>query len=169
LTNQERALEGRVAIVTGGGTGLGRATAHLFARHGADLVLAGRRVDPLERTASEIENLGRRALVAPADVTDSAQCEQVVRSAVVEYGRLDVLVNNAGGGYTKLPDDDWTPDEWNQIIAQNLSSVWFMSRPAAKEMIARGKGPSSTSRRREARPRYQSKRRTVQPRPASTA
>ena len=75
-------LEGKVAIVTGSGTGIGRATARVLAEHGADVVLAARRVELLERTAGEIEALGRKAVVAQTDVTDDAQCEQLVATAL---------------------------------------------------------------------------------------
>ena len=132
-------LDGRVAIVSGGGTGIGRGVALVLARHGADVVLAGRRPEPLEKTAKEIECLGRRALVAPTDVTDVGQCEDLVSRAVAEFGRLDILVNNAGGSSTK-PIADWTPEEWHLTIDLNVGSVWFLSRIAAKPMLERSKG-----------------------------
>jgi NAD(P)-dependent dehydrogenase (short-subunit alcohol dehydrogenase family) len=132
-------LEGRVALITGAGTGIGRGVALVLARHGADIALAGRRPDPLERTAREIEKLGRRALAVPTDVTDLAQCERLVIRTVAGLGRLDILVNNAGGSTTK-PIADWTPGEWHQVVDLNLGSVWFLSRCAAKPMLAQGKG-----------------------------
>src|SRR5260370_39512033 len=79
-------LEGRVAIVTGSGTGIGRATAGVLAEHGADLVLAGRRRELLDRTADTIRGLGRQALVVPTDVTDEGACEALVGGAVAEFG-----------------------------------------------------------------------------------
>jgi NAD(P)-dependent dehydrogenase (short-subunit alcohol dehydrogenase family) len=132
-------LDGRVAVVTGAGTGIGRGVALVLAEHGAHIVLAGRRVEPLEETAREIERLSRRALVVPSDVTEVAQCERLVRTTLAEFGRLDVLVNNAGGSSTK-PIASWRPEEWHQIIDLNLGSVWFLSRIAAQPMIERGKG-----------------------------
>jgi NAD(P)-dependent dehydrogenase (short-subunit alcohol dehydrogenase family) len=132
-------LDDRVALITGAGTGIGRGVALVLAEHGADIVLAARRREPLEETAREIEELGRRALVVPTDVTDVEQCEQLVTRAVSELGRLDVLVNNAGGSTTK-PIAAWTPEEWHEIIDLNLGSVWFLSRFAAQPMIEGGKG-----------------------------
>jgi NAD(P)-dependent dehydrogenase (short-subunit alcohol dehydrogenase family) len=132
-------LEGRVAIVTGSGTGIGRATAQVLAQHGADVVLAARRTELLEETAASVRALGRRALVVPTDVTDPAACERLVAATIEEYGHIDVLVNNAGGSINKAPED-WTVAEWNQILSLNLSSVWFMSRLAAEPMLEQGRG-----------------------------
>ena len=132
-------LDGRVAIVTGGGTGIGRGCALVLAEHGADIVLAGRRPEPLEKTALDVQALGRRALAVPTDVTDEAQCAQLVERTLAELGRLDILVNNAGGAPTK-PIDAWTAEEWHQTLDLNAGSVWFLSRLAAKPMLAQGKG-----------------------------
>jgi NAD(P)-dependent dehydrogenase (short-subunit alcohol dehydrogenase family) len=132
-------LDGRVAIVTGAGTGIGRGCALVLADHGADIVLAGRRREPLEKAAADIETRGRRALVVPTDVTDVGQCDQLVERTLAGMGKLDILVNNAGGASTK-PIGDWTPEEWHQIIDLNIGSVWFLSRLAAKPMIQQGKG-----------------------------
>jgi NAD(P)-dependent dehydrogenase (short-subunit alcohol dehydrogenase family) len=132
-------LEGRVAIVTGSGTGIGRATAWVLAEHGADVVLAARRAELLEQTAASIRGLGRRALVVPTDVTDSEACERLVVGTIEEYGHVDVLVNNAGGGINKAPEE-WTVAEWHQVIDLNLASVWFMSRLVATPMLEQGRG-----------------------------
>jgi NAD(P)-dependent dehydrogenase (short-subunit alcohol dehydrogenase family) len=132
-------LEGRVAIVTGSGTGIGRATAVVLAEAGADVVLAARRAQPLEETAARIRGVGRRALVVPTDVTEPEACERLVAAALDEYGHVDVLVNNAGGSLNKAPED-WTIAEWHQIVDLNLASVWFMSRLVAVPMLEQGRG-----------------------------
>ena len=139
MSDDRFSLDGKVAIVTGSGTGIGRATARVLAEHGADVVLAARRQELLERTAGEVEALGRKAVVVQTDVTDDAQCEELVATALRELGRVDVLVNNAGGSINKAPED-WTTAEWHQIVDLNLASVWFLSRLAAKPMIDQGKG-----------------------------
>jgi NAD(P)-dependent dehydrogenase (short-subunit alcohol dehydrogenase family) len=132
-------LTDRAAIITGGGTGIGRGAALVLAEHGADVVLAGRRSEPLESTAEEIRALGRRAVATPCDVTSAAECQQLVDTALAELGRVDIVVNNAGGAETKSLSK-WTEDEWLQVIALNLGSVWHLSRAAAKPMLAQGKG-----------------------------
>jgi len=132
-------MEGRVAVITGGGTGIGRASALVLAQRGADIVLAGRRLDPLESTAEDVEALGRRAIAVPTDVTEAEQCRALVDATVAEFGRLDVLMNNAGGGETK-PLMKWTDEEWRHVLDLNLSSAWYLSRAAVKPMIEQGKG-----------------------------
>jgi NAD(P)-dependent dehydrogenase (short-subunit alcohol dehydrogenase family) len=132
-------MTGRVAVITGGGTGIGRGAALVLAERGADVVLAGRRRDPLEQTVKEIRATGRQAIPVPTDVTDPAQCQQLVDTTVAEFGRLDVLVNSAGGADTK-PISKWTEDEFRQVMALNFESVWFLSRSAVSPMIAQGKG-----------------------------
>ncbi len=132
-------MEGRVAVITGGGTGIGRGSALVLAERGADIVLAGRRLEPLKSTVSEIEALGRRAVAVPTDVTKAEECGALVDAALAEFGRVDVLVNNAGGGETKSIMK-WTDDEWNHVLLLNLSSAWYLSRAAAKAMISQGKG-----------------------------
>ena len=139
MVDEMFSLEGRVAIVTGSGTGIGRATAQVLAEHGADVVLAARRAELLEQTAARIRDVGRRALVVPTDVTDPEGCERLVGATIEEYGHVDVLVNNAGGGINKAPEQ-WTVAEWHQVIDLNLASVWFMSRLVAPPMLEQGRG-----------------------------
>ncbi|HEY5876977.1 MAG TPA: SDR family oxidoreductase [Ilumatobacteraceae bacterium] len=132
-------LAGRVAIITGGGTGIGRGAALVLAERGADVVLAGRRLEPLQSTAAEIEAIGRRALPISTDVTSPAACEQLVTTTLAEFGRVDILVNNAGGASTQSINR-WSEEEWLHVIALNLGAVFFLSRAAAKPMIDQGKG-----------------------------
>jgi NAD(P)-dependent dehydrogenase (short-subunit alcohol dehydrogenase family) len=149
--NSRFSVAGRVAVVTGGGTGIGRGIARVLASHGADVAVAGRRMGPLEATAAELEAEGRRSLVVPTDVTRFADCERLVEETVTQLGRLDILVNNAGGigGLTTKPIADWSLDEWHHLLELNALSVWILSRLAAEHMIERGTGAivniSSTS------------------------
>ena len=168
MAGDKFSLEGRVAIVTGSGTGIGRATAKVLAEHGADVVVAGRRAELIEQTAASIRDLGRRALVVPTDVTDSEACERLVQATMDEFGHVDVLVNNAGGSINKTPEE-WTVAEWHEIIDTNLASVWFMSRLVAVPMLEQGRGQSSISPPARASSRCRWSRPMVRRRPASTA
>ncbi|MQY27327.1 SDR family NAD(P)-dependent oxidoreductase [Nocardia aurantia] len=137
--NDRFSLAGRVALITGGGTGIGRGSALVLAEHGADVVLTGRRREPLESTAKEIAALGRRSLAIPADVTDPQACRGLVDRVTEEFGRLDILVNCAGGAETK-PVKAWADDEFDQVIALNFGAVWHLSRAASVPMLAQRKG-----------------------------
>jgi NAD(P)-dependent dehydrogenase (short-subunit alcohol dehydrogenase family) len=137
--NEKFCLDGRVAVITGGGTGIGRGAALVLAEHGADVVLAGRRADPLESTAKEVAALGRRALAVPTDVTTAGACQQLIDTTLGEFGRVDILVNNAGGAETK-PILKWPDDDFDHVIALNFGAVWHLSRAAAAPMLDQGKG-----------------------------
>jgi NAD(P)-dependent dehydrogenase (short-subunit alcohol dehydrogenase family) len=137
--NDRFSLEGRVAVITGGGTGIGRGSALVLAEHRADVVLAGRRADPLESTANEVQALGRRALAVSTDVTTADACQGLVEATLQEFGRLDILVNCAGGAETKSILK-WPDDDFEKTLALNFGSVWHLSRAAAKPMLAQGKG-----------------------------
>jgi NAD(P)-dependent dehydrogenase (short-subunit alcohol dehydrogenase family) len=132
-------LDGRVAVITGGGTGIGRGAALVLAEHGADVVLAGRRPDPLEETAKDAQSLGRRALALPTDVTTADGCHGLVERAIDEFGRLDILVNCAGGAETKSILK-WPDDDFENVLALNFKAVWHLSKAAAKPMMTQGKG-----------------------------
>lgn len=132
-------LGGRIAVITGGGTGIGRGTALVLAQHGADVVLAGRRPDPLESTAKEVMALGRRAVTVSTDVTSADECRALIDRAVQECGRLDILVNCAGGAETKSILK-WPDDDFENVLALNFKAVWHLSKAAAKPMMAQGKG-----------------------------
>jgi NAD(P)-dependent dehydrogenase (short-subunit alcohol dehydrogenase family) len=136
-------LDGRVAIITGGGTGLGRAMALAFAKAGADVVVGARRTGPIEETAGLVRGLGRRALAVPTDVTDSAQADHLVAATLSEFGKLDVLVNNAGidrqAAFGK-PLLEITDEEWRRGIDVNLSGAFFCARAAARPMIEQRRG-----------------------------
>ncbi len=132
-------LDGRVAVITGGGTGIGRGAALVLAEHGADVVLAGRRPDPLEETANDAQSLGRRALALPTDVTTADGCRGLVERTIETFGRLDILVNCAGGAETKSILK-WPDDDFENVLALNFKAVWHLSKAAAKPMMAQGRG-----------------------------
>lgn len=137
--NDRFSLEGRVAVITGGGTGIGRGSALVLAEHGADVVLAGRRSDPLESTAKEAQDLGSRALAVSTDVTTAEACQNLVDATMQEFGRIDILVNCAGGAETKSILK-WPDDDFERTLALNFGAVWHLSRAAAKPMLEQGKG-----------------------------
>jgi NAD(P)-dependent dehydrogenase (short-subunit alcohol dehydrogenase family) len=130
----------KVAVITGGGTGIGRATALLFAARGADVVLASRKVENLERVAAEVvDETGRRAEVIATDVRDVDQCHHLIDESVARLGRVDVLVNNAGGSRT-YPFDAWTPETFQIMVDLNLRSTFVLSHRVAPHMVERGSG-----------------------------
>jgi len=140
---EKLSLAGRVAIVTGGGTGLGREMALAMARAGADLVLAGRREPPIAEVADTIRAVGRRALAVPTDVTDSAQVQRLVDATLAEFGTIDILVNNAGidrSTPSRKPFLEITDEEWHRGININLTGAFFCARAAARVMIERRRG-----------------------------
>jgi NAD(P)-dependent dehydrogenase (short-subunit alcohol dehydrogenase family) len=136
-------LTGRVALVTGGGTGIGAATAMLLAKHGADVAIAARTVADLERTAAAIELAsGRKCLVVPTDVKVEDQVVAMVKRTVDELGQLDILVNNAGGsgnvGIEQI--EDVTEDLWDTIVNANLKSAYLCCRAVVPHMKTRRQG-----------------------------
>ena len=135
-------LDGKVALVTGASRGIGEAIAVAYARQGADVAIAARSVDDLERVAKEIENAGGRALPLPCDVTDAEQCDAIVERTIADLGRLDVLVNNAGGTKFMAPIVDTRRDGWEKAIRLNLDSVFYLTQTAGKQMLAQGSGLS---------------------------
>jgi 3-oxoacyl-[acyl-carrier protein] reductase len=133
-------LTGRVAIITGGGTGIGAATARLFAEHGADSVIASRTESELERVAAEIaDSSGRRCVAVPTDVKEEADVVRLVARTVDEFGRIDILINNAGG--TRLgPLADLPTRAFDSAVGLNLRGAYLCTREAGKHMIARQSG-----------------------------
>lgn len=132
-------LEGRAAIVTGGGRGLGRALALALAGAGADIALAGRNRARLESVAKEVADRGRQAHVVVTDVTDGAAVTRLADSAVQELGRLDILVSNAGTAHgSDLVST--TEEEWDTVIRTNLRGTFLTMRAAGRYMIEQGSG-----------------------------
>ncbi len=132
-------LAGKTALITGGGTGIGRACALLFAREGAKVALAGRRAEPLAAIASEIRNSGGEALAVTCDVAKSADVERAVRSAVTRFGRLDIVVNSAGALLVATAEETSETD-WDRLLAINLKGTFLVSRAALPELRKAGKG-----------------------------
>jgi NAD(P)-dependent dehydrogenase (short-subunit alcohol dehydrogenase family) len=130
-------FSGKTAVVTGAGTGIGRASALLYARYGADVVLAGRSESSLEDTGNRIRTLGGRATVVVTDVRCESSCERLITQTMERHGRIDILINNAGGSRAKSLDD-WSLKDFNDMLALNLTSVWMLSIAAARVMRERG-------------------------------
>jgi NAD(P)-dependent dehydrogenase (short-subunit alcohol dehydrogenase family) len=131
---------GRVALVTGAGTGIGRATACELAASGAALVICGRREEPLSETAREIESAGGSCLAVPADIREPEQVDRVVDAAIERFGGLDVLVNNAGGQF-EAPADAISDNGWRAVGRLTLDATWTITRTVAtRSMIPRGSG-----------------------------
>ena len=133
-------LTDRRIVITGGGTGIGRAVALQFARCGADVVICGRRPEPLEKTAAEIEALGARALAVPADIRDEEQVAGLVESTLERFGRIDTLVNNAGGQYA-APAEQITGKGWRAVHRLAVDAAWAVTREVAvRAMIPQRSG-----------------------------
>jgi len=132
-------LTGRVAIVTGGSVGLGRQMAEGLAEMGADLVLCARKKDRCEQAATELQALGVQTLAIACDVKDPASIQQVVETSIKKFGRIDILINNAGTSWG-APAEVMTIEQWNKVIETNLSGTFLFSQAVGKTMIARRRG-----------------------------
>jgi 3-oxoacyl-[acyl-carrier protein] reductase len=132
-------LEGKIAIVTGGGVGIGRSIATEFAKAGADVVIASRKIENLEPVAAEIRKMGRRSFAMALDVRQEDAVRGLVERTRREWGRLDVLVNNAGASFRAKPEDI-SPNGWNAVVGINLNGVFFGCKWAARQMMTQGGG-----------------------------
>lgn len=135
-------LDGKVAILTGAGRGLGRVMALALAEAGADIVAAARTRTQIEETAAMVRARGRRCLPVPMDVADSASVNAMVEAAVTEFGRIDSLVNNAGGATRGMrkPVEAITDEEWRTGIDVNLTGAFYCCRAVIPHMLRQGSG-----------------------------
>jgi NAD(P)-dependent dehydrogenase (short-subunit alcohol dehydrogenase family) len=132
---------GKVALVTGGSSGLGEATALKFAQAGAKVVIAARRVEQSGQVVRKIHDAGGEALFVQADVCSGADVERMVKTAVEKFGRLDCAVNNAGiSGPRYTPVADVTEEQWDQVMNVNLKGVWLCMKHEIPAMLANGGG-----------------------------
>ena len=133
-------LTNQVAIITGAGRGIGQAIAQAYAREGAHLALAARSQPELEQTAAEIAKTGGQAIAVPTDVTDPAQAERLASAALTRFGRIDLLVNNAGisGPVGPLQDNDIA--QWAETISVNLTGTFLVCRAVIPIMLQQGGG-----------------------------
>src|SRR5512139_143845 len=132
-------LSNKVAIITGGTSGIGKATALLFAEEGADVVITGRRADLGQRVEDGIRQRGGRGVFVEADHTQADDCSRVVERTLSEFGRVDILFNNAGivtGGTAETTSEE----VWNQTLAINVTVVWRMSKLVLPHMRRQGRG-----------------------------
>jgi NAD(P)-dependent dehydrogenase (short-subunit alcohol dehydrogenase family) len=134
-------LEGKVALITGGGSGLGRAAALAFAQEGACVVVADRDPARGEATCRELARIGARQAFIAADVTDAAAIERLVQTIAERYGRLDCALNNAGIlGAAFVPIVDYPRAAWDQVIQVNLTGVWLCMQSEIRQMLKQGGG-----------------------------
>jgi NAD(P)-dependent dehydrogenase (short-subunit alcohol dehydrogenase family) len=131
---------GKGVLVTGGGSGIGRAIALAFARDGANVVVVGRRAQPLEETVALIEAEGLRGATATADVTQADEMAQAVAQAAAPTGRLDVAVNSAGVGAAGAKVADLDEETWSRVLTANLTSVWMSMKQEIAHMRENGGG-----------------------------
>jgi len=152
-------VDGKVAIVTGAGRGIGKAIALTMAEAGADITVVARSTKQIEQTAEEIRQLGRKALAVPTDVTKEDQVKEAVEQTLLHFGRIDILVNNAGIDTPMKPvafipgakffgwelaGDNWdkqlTPEEWHQVIDTNLTGAFLFVQAVGPHMLRQKKG-----------------------------
>ena len=140
IADWNRLLGGRVAIVTGGGDGIGGAISRLFAEHGALVEVAEIDAERAERTRADIAAAGGQVRTHVVDVTDPATAAPLVADVLKTHGRVDVLVNNVGDFRPQVPFEESTPDSWQAMYAINLLHVFAMSRAVIEPMMAAGAG-----------------------------
>ena len=131
-------LQGKVALVTGGGSGIGRASAVALARAGANVVVSGRRLPALEQTVKAIRAAGGEALAVQADVTKAAEVEALIEKTRLSYGRLDIGFNNAGTEGAPRPIVDATEAEYDAVFDANVRGVWLSMKYQIPAMLASG-------------------------------
>jgi 3-oxoacyl-[acyl-carrier protein] reductase len=133
-------LAGQVAIITGGGRGIGRAIAIAYAEAGANVCVTARTASEIDQVAAEIKQSGGRSLAVTCDVSDRSSVESMIERTISEFGRLDILMNNAGGGLerTLVGEDD--PDVWQQVVEINLLGTYFCARAALPHLKTDGGG-----------------------------
>jgi NAD(P)-dependent dehydrogenase (short-subunit alcohol dehydrogenase family) len=124
----------KVALVTGAGTGIGKAVALALMKDGYDVVLAGRRQDKLEETANEGKSTGAKSLVVPTDVSDAASIKALFAKTKATFGRLDVLFNNAGIGAPAVPLEELPLETWRKVVDTNLTGMFLCTQEAIKIM-----------------------------------
>src|SRR5438552_660598 len=132
-------LNGRVAVVIGGTSGIGRAIAHGLAEAGADVIPTSRRIERVEAAASEIEERGRRTLRVVSDVSNRASLEQLLDSSVEAFGKVDILVNSAGRT-KRTPTVDLSENDWDEILDTNLTGTLRACQVFGRHMLERGYG-----------------------------
>lgn len=132
-------FNGKVALVTGGGRGIGRAIALAFAQLGANVAIASRNEANLGPTTKDIEALGRQCLAMVTNVRDTAQVDALIAATLARFGQIDFLINNAGGQFPARPFDI-SDNGWRSVIDLNLNGTWNMSQRVGRHMVARGSG-----------------------------
>src|SRR5215813_12104601 len=132
-------LAGKTAIVTGGGTGIGKSIAIEFARAGADVALCSRKLEHLEPVSKEIGKLGRRTFAVAVDVRQEDQMKAMIERAVSEWGRLDIMVNNAGASFRAKPEDI-SINGWNTVVGINLTGAFLGCKWAGRQMMQQPTG-----------------------------
>ncbi|MBI4637628.1 MAG: glucose 1-dehydrogenase [Candidatus Rokubacteria bacterium] len=139
MTSAPFSLQGKTAVITGGGTGIGKSIALEFARAGADVAICSRKMEHLEGVAKAIRDLGRRSFAMVVDVRQEAEVQAVVERAARELGRLDIMVNNAGASFRAKPEDI-SVNGWSAVIGINLNGLFLCCKWAARQMQQQGGG-----------------------------
>jgi NAD(P)-dependent dehydrogenase (short-subunit alcohol dehydrogenase family) len=128
-------LTGKAAVITGGDSGIGRAVAIAFAREGADVLISYlNEHDDAQDTARYVEEAGRKCVLVPGDISDRAHCKTIIPKAVEEFGRVDVLVNNAAFQMSHDSLDEVSDDEWDHTVATNLTAMFILCKDAIPHM-----------------------------------
>ena len=134
-------LSGKVAIISGGATGIGKGIASGLAEAGANIVIAARRLEKCRETCEEMEEkTGVKTLACCCDVTKHKEIEDLVQEVIKAFGQIDILVNNSGIGGSEKPILKMNDDDWNTVLDTNLKSVFLLSQAVVKRMVDRGKG-----------------------------
>jgi len=132
-------LQGKVAVVTGGGSGVGKAVAQLFLANGAKVAIAGRDLKKLEGAVAEFD-AGDAVMAMPADVAVADECDTLISAATNRFGRVDILVNNAGTNLKARTLRELTPDAWDRMIRANLDGAFYCTKAVLPQMIERRDG-----------------------------